>query len=255
MDTAFGVAAMKWFKHMSDASNDELVAHLEAELGHTGYALWYKILEIVAAQMKPTDPPRLSLPVSKWCLNLRVNKKKLNSFLVLTQMKHKINFVYNENILSIEIPKLLEIRDNSTANLQATNKRMANKEVEEEGDTDQKKKVPLPEPKQKDASVSRKPKTQRIGFDFQTRKFTGIVPADIAQWKEAYPALDVVLVLKAMAVWLVANPDNKKTAYSKFITNWLKREQDKAPRVNGAPRVAQTPAKPTINDILDGEML
>lgn len=52
------------------------------------------------------------------------------------------------------------------------------------------------------------------------------------EWAEAYPAVDVPQQLREMRVWCNANPKNRKTAsgIGRFITTWLGREQDKAPR-------------------------
>ena len=66
-----------------------------------------------------------------------------------------------------------------------------------------------------------------INFNFDTEKWEGIKTKDIEGWKEAYPADNVELELKAMKEWLLSNPTKKKSNYRKFITNWLKRQQDR----------------------------
>lgn len=62
-----------------------------------------------------------------------------------------------------------------------------------------------------------------------------ITEAMAAEWAEAYPAVDVPQQLREMRVWCLANPKNRKTAagVARFVTTWLGREQDKAPRVGG----------------------
>ena len=62
-----------------------------------------------------------------------------------------------------------------------------------------------------------------------------ITEAMAAEWAEAYPAVDVTQQLREMRAWCLANPKNRKTAtgIARFVTTWLGREQDKAPRVNG----------------------
>ena len=66
-----------------------------------------------------------------------------------------------------------------------------------------------------------------INFNFDTEKWEGIKTKDIEGWNEAYPADNVELELKAMKEWLLSNPTKKKSNYRKFITNWLKRQQDR----------------------------
>lgn len=48
-------------------------------------------------------------------------------------------------------------------------------------------------------------------------------------WKESYPAVDVEQEIRNMEAWADANPIKRKTRNGvvRFITNWLKREQDK----------------------------
>ena len=61
------------------------------------------------------------------------------------------------------------------------------------------------------------------GTDYQISK------AQVAEWHGAFPALDIVQQLKAMKVWIAANPQKRKTrrGIAKFIVSWLGREQDK----------------------------
>ena len=61
-------------------------------------------------------------------------------------------------------------------------------------------------------------------------KWTGIPDALLATWKQAYPALSLDAELSKAAAWILANPRNKKSNYARFLTNWLSRSQDKAPR-------------------------
>lgn len=106
-----------------------------------------------------------------------------------------------------------------------------------------------PETKQRAVSVSRR----SVGFDFETKKFTGIEQSDLTFWKETYPAVDGVAELRKMAAWFVANPANRKKNYLRFINKWLAKAQDTAPRVNVAPR-ADT-AQPEPKSFLKGMVI
>lgn len=66
------------------------------------------------------------------------------------------------------------------------------------------------------------------------------------RWKVAYPAVDISAEIHAAFEWIRANPANQKSNYQRFLVNWLKRTQDRAPRIvsqNGraalAARVAE----------------
>lgn len=49
-------------------------------------------------------------------------------------------------------------------------------------------------------------------------------------WEAAYPAVNLDSELAKAAAWLMANPKNKKSNYARFLTSWLTRAQDGAPR-------------------------
>ena len=57
----------------------------------------------------------------------------------------------------------------------------------------------------------------------------GITEADVAQWKELYPAVDIMQALRKMKGWADANPSKRKTkgGIKRFINAWLAKEQDK----------------------------
>lgn len=56
----------------------------------------------------------------------------------------------------------------------------------------------------------------------------GIVQKDIDEWKELYPAVDVMQELRNMKGWCKENKAKRKTerGIRRFITGWLAREQD-----------------------------
>jgi len=69
--------------------------------------------------------------------------------------------------------------------------------------------------------------------------------ADVAEWGEAFPAVDVRQQLSAMKAWLNANQKNRKTStgMKRFVVSWLGREQDRSGRVPsgaGPPRPRKT---------------
>jgi hypothetical protein len=73
-----------------------------------------------------------------------------------------------------------------------------------------------------------------------------ITKDQIAEWQQAYPAVDVLQQLREMRVWCTANPKNRKTPTGvlRFVITWLAREQDKAPV---RPEYsAEPPKKPKI---------
>lgn len=74
-----------------------------------------------------------------------------------------------------------------------------------------------------------------IAFDAE-HGWSGVTDADLAAWREAYPAIDVPAQLAAAREWAKANPKQRKSNWRRFITGWLGRSQDRArPGVRSAP--------------------
>lgn len=56
-----------------------------------------------------------------------------------------------------------------------------------------------------------------------------IIRADVAEWQELYPAVDIMQELRKMKGWCNDNPTKRKTrrGIRRFVGAWLAREQDK----------------------------
>lgn len=102
---------MKWFKHMTNASDDTFIAGLEETFGLEGYARWWKLLEAVAAQMKKGGRPAAAYPWVKWQTLLRGKRNKLETFLERLRNESRINTHQTGNVLEIEVPNLLKFLD------------------------------------------------------------------------------------------------------------------------------------------------
>jgi len=127
-------SSMKWFKHMSDASSDEFIVELEETFGLPGVARWWKLIEAVAANVDPKKGVwAVRYPWSKWQTLLRGKKNKLRTFLEHLENKRRISTEQTDNFLRIEIPKLKQLCDNYTKDLQVTTRPTSKQEVEEEG--------------------------------------------------------------------------------------------------------------------------
>lgn len=106
---------MLWFKHMSDASNNDFLTRLEDEFGLEGYARWFKLLEAVAHGCEPKKGVwKVAHPWSKWQQILKGKRKKLETFLEHSEIVSRTNQKLTGNILEIEIPKLRELKDEYT---------------------------------------------------------------------------------------------------------------------------------------------
>lgn len=109
---------MKWFKHMSSASDDEFLDGIIDDFGLEGYARWWLILEAIASQMDGSNKCSVTYSWGKWQSILRGKRNKLGTFLERLENESKINLKQTGNKLEIECPKLLKLRDNYTKDLE-----------------------------------------------------------------------------------------------------------------------------------------
>lgn len=131
---------MKWFRHMTNASDDAFIEELEELFGWEGYGRWWKLLEIIASDMKEGDPSATHSWV-KWQSFLKGKRNKLETFLKHCENKSRIKLEQNGNILKITLPKLLELKDEYTRKSgQAPEKIRKTSIIDTDTDTESKKK-------------------------------------------------------------------------------------------------------------------
>lgn len=103
---------MKWFKHMSNAKDDDFIEWLEDNYGFEGYGRWWRILECIASSMeKNRMVPEAVHTWTKWQRFLRGKRSQLLDYLLAIQLRGKIKLEYNELVLKITCPKMLKMRD------------------------------------------------------------------------------------------------------------------------------------------------
>ena len=78
----------------------------------------------------------------------------------------------------------------------------------------------------RDKNIKESNANKKITFNFETENWDNIKDKDIERWKETYPACDIKQELLYMADWLISNPSKKKSNYARFISNWLRKQQD-----------------------------
>lgn len=69
----------------------------------------------------------------------------------------------------------------------------------------------------------------------------GVTEAEVQAWKDLYPAVDVLQQLRNMKGWLLSNSAKRKTrrGITRFITNWLSKEQDRGGNYRGTQNMYQ----------------
>ena len=123
---------MKWFKHLSNARDDERIAQLEDAAGLEGYGFYFKLLEIVASAMDGTDRCEVGYSISRWGTLTNCHPIKARTLVGKVVSCGLVESRLDGDRLLVRIPNLLKFRDNHTKNLQVTCKQEKEKEKEQE---------------------------------------------------------------------------------------------------------------------------
>ena len=140
---------MLWYKHFSDALNDPFIQELMDEFSHSGYVAWFGLLEIISKENGNLLTGKLDVKPQYLKRKLRISVAKLEQIYKFcsgkveeksekSQRKVKLLFDNSKENWFFDCPKLLELKDNYTKDLQASNKKPSDhKEAEEEEDTEE----------------------------------------------------------------------------------------------------------------------
>ena len=208
---------MQWFRFYSDAVNDPKVQSLSGEQ----FKFWVNLLCVAAkssGSIKLSDLPFI-LRTEQATIERLIGDLKAASLLVQCNQS-------SDHVAPYQWHKRQYKSDTSAERMKRHRDRMRDVTVTApDTDTDTEKK--------KEANAS-SAAIKKIDFDFDLAKFTGITKRQYETWCEAFPAINVDAEIRKAAVWLTANPKNRKSNYSRFLVNWLTKTQDKAARVGSS---------------------
>jgi hypothetical protein len=104
---------MKWVKHMANANRDDKIVSLRASFGMWGIGVYWTLVELVAEQVKEKSTKvEATLIVSDLLGFFGCKRNKLETFLECSANVQLFTYELKENILKINIPKMLDYADN-----------------------------------------------------------------------------------------------------------------------------------------------
>lgn len=105
---------MRWFKHLSTASNIEDISEMIELYGVESYGVWCIIQELVATQMDKTDKCSVRYSLRKWAKSCHISAKKFKKVVSFLSESGEISIEICENntdFLKIKCSNLLNLRD------------------------------------------------------------------------------------------------------------------------------------------------
>lgn len=161
---------MKWFKHFSDNYRGRSIDTLFEQMGHTGVACYFIIMEIFTEKMEIYDSKNLSksdfilsFPLGFVRRNLRISQGKLEVFLRFSQGLGLFSYEIIGKELKIEMPILLDLLHSDVTKSRSRREQYKNGsgpelELKLNKDVDVKEKRPAPniEKQEKEHSLNNK---------------------------------------------------------------------------------------------------
>lgn len=129
---------MKWFKMQSDNLDDSFIQDLLYKFGAPGYLAYFGIISLICKENKNELTGKAEFSSTFLKQKLHISSGKLQEILRFCEGKGKVLFHFSEKKFKLEIPKILEIKDNYTAHFVATKNNVSNQSDTYTKDTDTK---------------------------------------------------------------------------------------------------------------------
>ena len=135
---------MRWFKHFTDSLDDPFIQELIDRFGHFGYFVWFATIEIICKESKQNLTGKISVSPTYLRRKFRSSLVKVRQVLEFCQTSAKVSCTFSETKWELYFPKIAELKDNYTKDLQASCKELApykDKDKDKDKDKEKKKKV------------------------------------------------------------------------------------------------------------------
>jgi hypothetical protein len=122
---------LKWFKHHTDSLDDPFIQELMDEYSHLGYAIWFGLIEIICKETGKDLTKEFECSPKYLRRKLRTSLVKLRQVLEYCQTSGRLLVDFSGEKWKFQIPKIAEIKDNYTKDLQVTSKKLSLDKEEE----------------------------------------------------------------------------------------------------------------------------
>lgn len=106
---------MRWFKHMTDADDDEKLSRLQDEFGLEGYGFWWRVVEIIAKRVTEENRTDLCYSTKNWARRIGVSTRKFKKILSFCAELGLVFVSHEKDMVTINMPNILKYRDEYTA--------------------------------------------------------------------------------------------------------------------------------------------
>jgi len=252
---------LKWLKHMTATWDDERVARLVDKGGMEGlamYGLYWRVQEIIAAQMEGKNPPcSIRYTVTRWSLLLSLRGSLVFSTLLRLGATGLVTVERDGDDILVTNRNLLKYRDEYSRKSGEPSDIIpprTDKEGEVKEEVEQIKTIAQDDARHRHAPL------EIIGvFDLPLpNKSSYAVPENLyREYVNSYPGVSVMAEFGKMRTWLISNPRKMKTrtGMPRFMNQWLDKAQNDASKNIGGFNANLPSGKTDSNMVLSQELI
>lgn len=102
---------MRWFKHMTNSIDDEKISKLVDECGLEGYGFFWRVLEMIAAQVDDDGKNYCSYSKRAWCNKLAIKHQTWSKLIASCEQAGLFEVSDDGQTITVKSPNILKYRD------------------------------------------------------------------------------------------------------------------------------------------------
>lgn len=222
---------MKWFKHYTDALDDPFIQELILKFGSAGYLAYFGLIEIIGKENGNMITGKLEISPTFLKQKFHISQRKLEVIYDFCSRKGKVIFDKTLENWKFKMPKMLELKDNYTKDLQVSSKKLSiDKEIR-----DKKKN------KEKERERERAPKPGKLTHgEFLNVMLTS---TQFEKLIGSYGLPETDRQVEALSGYIASTGKRYKNHYA-TIQNWIKRDKGKQKNIHNDVPVLLNKNKP-----------
>lgn len=211
-----------YFPHYCD--HGKTVFIIQSQFGNDGYAFFYKLLErlgkVKGHFIDCRNPEEWEFLQAKTNISGDLAENILNKLSSMGKIDAEL---WSVRVIWMQafIDSIADVYKNRRVEIPLKPNFNDQKQQECVVSTDQN-----PQSKVNKSKVNKNPPYSPQKINFENNRFTDIPDALMEKWREVAPGINIGDEIKKAELWLLANPQKRRSRYNSFLSTWMVRAQD-----------------------------
>jgi len=197
---------------------------------HQSKGIW---IDMLCYMWESPERGELSGNDSEFCRLLGVDNSQLNQFFDENNRLNFASVTVSNGKITVQNRRML--RDEKERKNNAVRQARFKSNAKDNGKGN--KKVTPPSSSSSSSSLKKK-NNKKEKIEFIENHFQNIPDDLLTKWKEVAPAIDILAEIKKAELWLISNPQKKRSRYSQFLSSWMVKAQENFIRYGGKANAA-----------------